>query len=73
MGDRGGSGGEFAARTWSARRKLLAEGKLLPVIMPNRKEFPFRYPTVFRSRNNNGRYIVHKVVPKEEECECREP
>jgi len=35
---------------------------LLPVFTPYPKEFPFNQPTVFRSRNGTGRYIVHRIV-----------
>jgi hypothetical protein len=35
---------------------------LLPVFSPYPDEFPFNQPTVFRTRNGTGRYIVHRVV-----------
>ncbi|MBN9120776.1 MAG: hypothetical protein J0I06_16775 [Planctomycetes bacterium] len=37
-------------------------GDLLPVVTPYPNEFPFNQPTVFRTRNGTGRYIVHRVV-----------
>jgi hypothetical protein len=35
---------------------------LLPHAVPYPDEFPFNQPTLFRSRNGNGRYIVHLIV-----------
>jgi hypothetical protein len=34
---------------------------LLPVCTPLPGEFPFNQPTVFRTRNGNGRYVVHLI------------
>ncbi len=34
---------------------------LLPAATPYPKEFPFNEPTLFRSRNGTGRYIVHRL------------
>ena len=38
---------------------------LLPVNTPYPTEFPFNQPTVFRTRNGQGRYVVHKLVTRE--------
>jgi hypothetical protein len=35
---------------------------LLPASVPYPGEFPFNQPTLFRSRNGAGRYIVHLIV-----------
>jgi len=40
---------------------------LLPEFMPTPLEFPFNQPTLFRSRNGNGRYIVHRFVTCEDD------
>jgi hypothetical protein len=39
-----------------------APDDLLPAFAPYPHEFPFNQPTVFRSRNGTGRYIVHRVL-----------
>ena len=38
---------------------------LMPAATPYPNEFPFNQPTLFRTRNGTGRYIVHKVVTRE--------
>src|SRR5262245_50468590 len=38
---------------------------LLPLYSPNIHDFPFNQPTVFRTRNGQGRYIVHRIVTRE--------
>ncbi len=38
---------------------------LMPRDTPYPNDFPFNQPTVFRTRNGNGRYLVHKVVTRE--------
>lgn len=40
---------------------------LLPVHNPFPKEFPFNQPTIFRTRNDHGRYVVHLVVNLDDE------
>ncbi len=35
---------------------------LLPAVVPYPNEFPWNQPTLFRTRNGTGRYIVHKIV-----------
>jgi hypothetical protein len=35
---------------------------LLPVHTPYPDEFPFNQPTVFRTRNGTGRYVVHRII-----------
>jgi hypothetical protein len=35
---------------------------LLPAVVPYPKEFPFNQPTLFRSRNGTGRYVVHLIT-----------
>ena len=35
---------------------------LLPLLTPYPTEFPFNQPTVFRTRNGTGRYVVHRIV-----------
>ncbi len=36
--------------------------QLLPAFTPYPNEFPFNQPTIFRTRNGTGRYIVHRLV-----------
>jgi hypothetical protein len=36
--------------------------ELLPAFTPYPNEFPFNQPTIFRTRNGTGRYVVHRVV-----------
>ena len=38
----------------------------LPEHMPTPLKFPFNQPTLFRSRNGNGRYVVHQFVTCED-------
>jgi hypothetical protein len=35
---------------------------LLPAVTPYPNEFPFNQPTIFRTRNGAGRYVVHRVM-----------
>ena len=35
---------------------------LLPELTPYPKQFPFNQPTVYRTRNGTGRYVVHRIV-----------
>jgi hypothetical protein len=37
---------------------------LLPAVVPYPNEFPWNQPTVFRTRNGTGRYIVHRIVTR---------
>jgi hypothetical protein len=41
--------------------------RLMPCKTPYPTEFPFNEPTIFRSRNNTGRYIVHKIVKRDDD------
>jgi hypothetical protein len=37
---------------------------LLPAETPYPHEFPFNQPTVFRTKNSTGRYVVHEVATR---------
>ena len=37
---------------------------LLPAHRPEALDFPFNQPTVFRTRNGTGRYVVHRIVTR---------
>jgi hypothetical protein len=39
---------------------------LLPVRSPCITQFPFNQPTVFRTRNGHGRYVVHEIKTRED-------
>lgn len=39
-------------------------GDLMPVECPEILDFPYNQPTVFRSRNGTGRYVVHRIVTR---------
>jgi hypothetical protein len=39
---------------------------LLPTTLPMADDFPFNQPTLFRSRNSTGRYVVHRIVTRED-------
>jgi hypothetical protein len=41
---------------------------LLPIISPCAGEFPYNQPTLFRTRNGTGRYVVHKIVTHEDDA-----
>jgi hypothetical protein len=41
---------------------------LLPAATPYPNEFPFNQPALFRTRNNTGRYVVHRI-----DCVCDNP
>jgi len=43
---------------------------LLPARMPFRGDFPFNQPTVFRTRNGRGRYIIHELRTREDTKRC---
>jgi hypothetical protein len=43
---------------------------LLPAAVPFPKEFPWNQPTIFRTRNGTGRYIVHKIVTRTDDPPC---
>ena len=45
---------------WTAPARKPPE-YLLPAETPYPQEFPFNQPTVFRTRNNTGRYVVHAL------------
>ncbi|VTS02267.1 Uncharacterized protein OS=Planctomyces maris DSM 8797 GN=PM8797T_32020 PE=4 SV=1 [Gemmata massiliana] len=62
--------GALPAKTEEQRAPFLGPARhppddLLPLVTPDPTEFPFNQPTVFRTRNNQGRYIVHKLVTRE--------
>jgi hypothetical protein len=39
---------------------------LLPAFSPYPNEFPFNQPTIFRTRNGTGRYIVHEIRTRDD-------
>jgi hypothetical protein len=39
--------------------------ELLPMYSPYQTDFPFNQPTVFRSGNGQGRYVVHRIVTRQ--------
>ena len=55
------------------RRRPLLEpprnppGDLLPAKLMCPCEFPFNQPTIFRTRNGTGRYIVHRIATREDD------
>jgi hypothetical protein len=44
-----------------------APDNALPVNVPYPNEFPWNQPTVFRTRNGTGRYIVHRIVTPDDD------
>jgi hypothetical protein len=59
-----GPEGEKNREAWLAPAEE-PPNRLLPAAMPHRGFFPFNQSTIFRTRNNTGRYIVHRIIPEE--------